>query len=184
MPDEPEVIDESGREARIRGALERYERPLVRFARRLVGDGEAARDIAQDCFLRLCQQARTPEPGRLAPWLFTVCRNRAIDHLRRTGRMPHVNGTAILDLEPDSAAGPGPARAASDADERSRILGLVAGLPARQQELLRLKFEDGLTYREIARITGLSVSNVGFTLHTALKTLRARAGRTTERSPR
>jgi len=42
--------------------------------------------------------------------------------------------------------------------------------------VLRLKFQEGLSYREIAAITDVSVSNVGFLLHTALKTLRGRLG--------
>ena len=72
MPRRPEAQERTGREARIRSALERFERPLVRFAHRLVGDGDIARDIAQDCFLRLCQQTTPPDGDRLAPWLFTV----------------------------------------------------------------------------------------------------------------
>ncbi len=188
MPKGPEAVTQGGREARIRSALARYERPLVRFARRLVGDQEAARDIAQDCFLRLCQQATQPEDGHLAPWLFTVCRRRAIDHLRKNGRMPNLNGTAFLELAPEAVEAPSPAHAAAEGDEAARIQAFVAELAPRQQELLRLKFQDGLSYREIAEITELSVSNVGFILHTALKALRVRAARTpskaTERSPR
>lgn len=182
MPRRPETQERTGREAHLQSALERFERPLVRFAQRLVGDGEAARDIAQDCFLRLCQQQTPPEGAHLAGWLFTVCRNRSVDHLRKNGRIAPMNGTALLDLETNASDAKTPARLAADGDERARVLAWVAELPPRKQELLRLKFQDGLSYREIAEITGLSVSNVGFTLHTALKTLRARAGRPTERT--
>lgn len=184
MQERPE--EANVRESRIHAALTRYERPLVRFARRLVGDAELARDIAQDCFLRLCQQATAPDEGRLAPWLFTVCRNRAIDHLRKNGRMPQIDGTHILDLPPEPT--PTPAEAAQQEDESARLQNLVAGLPPRQQEILRLKFQDDLSYKEIAEIAEVSVSNVGFILHTALKALRQRAQRTpsssTERSTR
>ena len=68
-------------------ALDSFERPLVRYARRLVGDAEAARDIAQDCFLKLCRQRQGSVEGHLREWLFTVCRYRCIDHLRKSGRM-------------------------------------------------------------------------------------------------
>ena len=47
-------------------------------------------------------------------------------------------------------------------------------LPANQQEVIRLKFQNDLSYREISRITKLSESNVGFLIHTGLKTLRHR----------
>ncbi len=167
---------EAPRRELIRTALQRFEGPLVRFARRLVGNDELARDIAQDCFLRLCQQRELPPEARLAPWLFTVCRNRSIDHLRKNGRMPHVNGTAILELAPESEA-TSTHRAVERGDEAAHIQTLLADLSARQQELVRLKFQDALSYREIAELTGLSVSNVGFILHTALKALRARATR-------
>jgi RNA polymerase sigma-70 factor (ECF subfamily) len=48
-------------------------------------------------------------------------------------------------------------------------------LPANQQEVIRLKFQGDLSYLEISRITSLSVSNVGFLIHTGLKTIREKA---------
>ena len=51
---------------------------------------------------------------------------------------------------------------------------LLDGLPHRQQEVIRLKVEGGLSYREISELTGLSVSNVGYLLHTGLKSIRTR----------
>ncbi len=53
-----------------------------------------------------------------------------------------------------------------------QILQLVDRLPPNQQEVVRLKFQSGLSYREIAAVTELSVSNVGYLIHTAVKTLR------------
>ena len=50
----------------------------------------------------------------------------------------------------------------------------MRGLPNNQQEVVRLKFQNGMSYKEIAAVTELSVSNVGFLLHTALDTLRTR----------
>lgn len=54
----------------------------------------------------------------------------------------------------------------------SQLLLLLERLPTNQQEVIRLKFQGGLKYREIAEVTGLSVSNVGVLLHTGLKRLR------------
>jgi RNA polymerase sigma-70 factor (ECF subfamily) len=67
-----------------------------------------------------------------------------------------------------------PAGAAETRDEASRALRLLADLPENQREVLDLKFRHGLMYREIADVTGLSAGNVGFLIHTGLKTLRAR----------
>jgi RNA polymerase sigma factor (sigma-70 family) len=70
----------------IEQALERYERPLVGYALRLVGDPDAARDVVQDTFLRLCKADRRKVEQGLAAWLYTVCRNRALDLMRREKR--------------------------------------------------------------------------------------------------
>ncbi|MHC5024337.1 MAG: sigma-70 family RNA polymerase sigma factor, partial [Planctomycetota bacterium] len=55
------------------------------------------------------------------------------------------------------------------------ILALVAELPGRQQEVLRLKFQAGLSYREIATVLDLTVSHVGVLIHNAIKAVRERA---------
>ena len=59
-------------------------------------------------------------------------------------------------------------------DSARQIQQLVAHLPANQQEVIRLKVEGGLSYREISDLTGLSISNVGYLLHTGLKSIRTR----------
>ena len=64
----------------IRGALERYESPLLRYACRLTGNLEQARDVVQDSFVRLCRADRSKVEDHLAAWLFTVCRRRALEH--------------------------------------------------------------------------------------------------------
>jgi RNA polymerase sigma-70 factor (ECF subfamily) len=53
-------------------------------------------------------------------------------------------------------------------------MGLLGRLPENQGEVLRLRFQHQLTYKQIADVTGLSVSNVGFLIHTGLKSLRER----------
>ncbi len=70
----------------------------------------------------------------------------------------------------DSTASP--AAELEEKDDTSRLRGLVKSLPERQRELVRLKFEAGLSYRDIAAATGLTVSNVGTLLHHAVQSLR------------
>ena len=58
-------------------------------------------------------------------------------------------------------------------DEKIKILySLIQELPARQKEVMRLKFQSNLSYKEIAEAVGISISNVGFVVHSALKKLR------------
>ena len=57
-------------------------------------------------------------------------------------------------------------------DDFGQVLQLLDRLPANQQEVVRLKFQEEMSYKAIAAITGLSVSNVGYLLHMAVKALR------------
>jgi len=154
----------------IARALRQYEQPLVRYAHRLLHDADAARDVVQDCFVRLCRERPESLNGRLKEWLFVVCRNRSIDLLRNAGRMEE------LELDPPAPAAD-PARRLEAHEANGTLRENLERLPAREQELLHLKFAEGLRYKEIASITGLSVSNVGFLLHRALQTLRGRMAR-------
>jgi RNA polymerase sigma-70 factor (ECF subfamily) len=155
----------------IRGAVREFEQPLLRYAARLVGNLERARDVVQDTFLRLCAQKRADIDGRLAEWLFTVCRNRALDVQRKERRMSVITDQqAATRVSPD----PAPPDVLELKDSASAVLRVLGTLPANQQEVLRLKFQNGLSYREISRVTNLSVSNVGFLIHTGLKSLRAK----------
>jgi len=163
------------RKAWLAAALDKYEGPLLRYAQRRVGDLETARDIVQDCFLRLCKQTRGDVDDHLAQWLYTVCRNRSIDHLRKDGRM-HTLDDTTLHTKPSTDAPP--SHVAEAADQRTHLMACIDRLSPRQQEMVRLKFQDGLSYREIAVVTRASVGNVGFILHTAVKALRAQMGET------
>ena len=71
-----------------------------------------------------------------------------------------------------TAAEPRPGRALEEAETHAALLRLIDRLPANQQEVVRLKFQNGFSYKEISRITELSVSNVGFLIHTAVTRLR------------
>ena len=148
-------------------ALERYERPLISYARTITSDLEAARDAVQETFLRLSRQDVKALEPRLAPWLYFVCRNCALDHVRKILRFP----TDPIDEE-FPAQNADPAVEAALAEEDERLQWMIAQLPRQQRELVHLKFEAGLTYKEIAETMRMSVSSVGVQLHSALQTLR------------
>ncbi len=67
---------------------------------------------------------------------------------------------------------PDPSELAERRDATARVVDLLETLPASQREVIRLKFQNGFSYQEISRISGYSVSNVGYLIHTGLKTLR------------
>ncbi len=165
MTGKPNEVDA----AWVRSAVERFEGPLTLYASRMLGDAEAARDVVQDTFLRLCGQSREELDGRLAEWLFTVCRNRALDVLRKESRMTQLSDEQVqIRTSPD----PDPAELVEARESTAQVLGLLEALPKNQREVIRLKFQNGFSYQEIARISGHSVGNVGYLIHVGLKTIR------------
>ena len=163
----------------IAAALEEYERPLTRYAAHILGDVERAREVVQDTFLKLCLQNRSRLGDHLAQWLYSVCRNRALDVLKKEKRMTGLSD-AQLDLP---ARGPGILSVMEREEQVSDVMNILGTLPANQQEVIRLKFQGDLGYLQISEITKLSVSNVGFLIHTGLKTIRekSQSGRQTQR---
>jgi RNA polymerase sigma-70 factor (ECF subfamily) len=156
----------------IRQSLTTYESPLLRYALRLCnGDMERARDAVQDTFLRLCRQERTDIDDHLAPWLYTVCRNRILELRRKEGRMSPLSDERLAVTEADIGD---PATEAEKQDTLNTVTDLLGTLPPRQQEVIRLKFQNELSYKQISSITKLSVSNVGYLIHTGIRTLRQR----------
>jgi RNA polymerase sigma-70 factor (ECF subfamily) len=146
--------------------------PLVHYVQRLVGNSETARDVVQDAFVKLCRQPPERLGTSVTAWLYKVCRNRAIDLIRKERHVSPIEPTTQIAATTQSD----PAELAQRRDSARHILGLLAHLPENQQEVVRLKLGHGLSYREIGDVTGLSVSNVGFLLHHALRRLRAELG--------
>ena len=153
----------------IEWALKEYERPLIGYAQGFVHDWERARDVVQDTFIRLCQQDMAKVRDGLKTWLFTVCRNRALDVLRKDSRLVEMDEKKLLTI-------PGNTVSAADMLEKEelqeRLEGYLKRLTPNQREVIVLKFQQGLSYEEISQVTGLSNGNVGFLLHHALKRLR------------
>ncbi len=100
-------------------------------------------------------------------WLFSIAQNLAIDHLRQRRR--HVS----LDAASEVVAEVTPESEAQRASDLARLAHLTKDLPERDRELIALKYGAGLNNREIARLTGLSESNVGTILHRSVQALRS-----------
>lgn len=155
----------------IPSVLEEYERPLTRYAAHITGDPERAREVVQDTFLKLCSQKPAQIRNHLAQWLYTVCRNRALDVHRKERRM---TGISDAQLALQTHSGPAVSASLEKEEQLADVLNVLSTLPANQQEVIRLKFQSDLSYSEISQITNLSVSNVGFLIHAGLKTIRDR----------
>src|SRR5947209_1136770 len=154
--------------------LQRFEIPLLQYAVRITGDRERARDVVQETFVKFQRNGALNREDEPATWLFTVCRNRALNVCRKEKRITYLDEDI---LEKWEGLEPAPYERLEKIEARGFLLRIVETLPPRQQEVLQLKFENDLSYREISEITNLSVSNVGVLIHTALKTLRRHFGR-------
>ncbi len=150
-------------------AMADFESPLLGYATTILHDFDRARDVVQDTFIRLCQQDIHKVRDSLKSWLFTVCRNRALDLLRKDKNIQPLDEVrwqhlAVSDLQPDQQ---------TEQDERlAEVMKHLGRLSSNQREVILLKFQQGLSYQEISQLTGLSAGNIGFLIHTGLKRLR------------
>lgn len=157
------------REKFIEQAIVDFESPLIVYASTILNDLDLARDVVQDTFIRLCQQDPAKVQANLKSWLFTVCRNRALDVLRKDKRTEPIE-----EIRWKKVAGPGlqPDEQAQQKERLTRLHAYLDRLTANQREVIILKFQQDLDYQEIQKITGLSTGNIGFLIHTGLKRLR------------
>ncbi len=147
------------------------ELPLMGYATHLLGDRDRASDVVQDAFVRLCKQPRKEVQECVRQWLFRVCRNRALDIMKKESRMKTLDDHSAT-RQPSRDGDP--SAIAERAERHDRAQSLLETLPKKQREVIRLKIHGGLSYREISEITGLSVGNVGYILSTGLKFVRTR----------
>jgi RNA polymerase sigma factor (sigma-70 family) len=158
---------------RLRTLMQRFEIPLLQFATRITGDRERARDVVQETFMKYQRNGVSSHEKEAATWLFTVCRNGALNVCRKEKRMTYT-GEELIEKAKDRE--PMPFEQLEQKEASAFLLRIVATLPERQQEVLQLKFQNDLSYQQIAEITKTTANNVGVLIHTALKTLRQRYG--------
>src|ERR1044071_5006726 len=95
--------------ARIDGAqmgeiLKRFERPLLQYATRILGDSDRARDVVQETFVKLQNEKRQQLDDAPAKWLFTVCRNSALNIGRKEKRMTYLDQELLETRESEQPA--------------------------------------------------------------------------------
>jgi RNA polymerase sigma factor (sigma-70 family) len=163
----------AGQEDAFGAIHDRYRPALVAFARRmLVGSGHDAEDVVQDAFLRAHAALRaTDRPMALRAWLYTVVRNRALDHLRLAGGRT----TALEDGPPLVAPGADPAARALAREELRRVVADIGRLPERQRLALVGRELEGASHAELADRLDTSVQGTKSLLIRARGHLRADA---------
>jgi RNA polymerase sigma factor (sigma-70 family) len=134
----------------------------------LLRDQSAAEDVTELAFERAYRRRRTfdRQRGEERAWLFGIARNAALDELRRRRRL------ATLIADPEDPAAEPPDDGAEVALARTMVRQALARLPARDREIVALKFHGGLSNAELARVLGVSESNAGTLLHRTMEKLR------------
>lgn len=162
----------SKKELWLSDCLDKNEKALVRYAYSLLKDIETARDIVQESFLKLWQQDPKELQGHETEWLFTVCRNRAYDHLRKK-QHKHISDNELNTEIADQAISAEDSLVAHT--DEQQLESLLKNLSEAQKEVLHLKFQEGLSYKEISKITGMSVNHVGVFIHNTVQALKNKA---------
>ena len=148
----------------LRQVFDAEESVLLRYAHGLVGQRETAEDIVQDAFLKL--HAHWEEVTHPRAWLFRCTRNLALSHIR-----DHKRETPMDTGREWESSSPDPEQALGKLEAIGTLQLLIAELHEDDRALISLKYHDGLKYDQISQRTGLSVGNVGYKLHHALKNL-------------
>ena len=148
------------------------EEPLLRYAWRFLQDSEAAQDVVQEAFMKLHDQFSTMKTPK--SWLYRTVHNMALNHLRKGKRI------ILLEFgedEPEKVSAVDSKPLPDEYIERMEAIGqtrlCIQELDDRARELIRLKFEEELSYKEMAARLDISVGNVGFILSTTLKRIAA-----------
>jgi RNA polymerase sigma-70 factor, ECF subfamily len=144
-----------------------YGRTVFAYLLRTIRDHAAAEDVHQQVFIDIWQRGPTYEPGRgrLFAWIMTIARSRAIDQLRKRIPEPRDPAVAAETARPQ-------ADETERAIERWRVAHMLRRIPPDEATMLRLRFYEGLSQREIAERTGVPLGTVKMRMVQALERLR------------
>jgi len=162
------ILDvQHGKPESFRRLIERYQRPVFQMIFNLVHDSHAAEDISQDVFIAAYRKISSFDPGRsrFATWLFTIARNKSINHLRRKRVISsRVQEEAAVDTDP--------CQLACKEELFQKLDDCLRQLPPRQQRVFVLAEFENLPYEEIAQIECVSIGTVKSRIHRAKQKLR------------
>lgn len=165
---------QAGDEDAFARLLDRFGPRTLRYLERLVGD--EAEDVHQEVWLAVYRRiGQLATPAAFVTWLFSVTRHRAVDHLRRRRRarelVDYVAAESIVHDEPAMNEVEAALRG-HDRDDAMELPAAIAALPPVHREVLLLRYQEELSYEEMAAVIGCSIGTVKSRLHHAKRRLR------------
>lgn len=142
---------------------------IYNYFRYRVGNDSVAEDLTASTFEKAWRARKSYNQHRAAliTWLYTIARNTMVDHFRKESKSKQV------ELEEDIQDGRDTPEEQAIAQQTLRhLVSLLAEFPLRERDLIAMKYGAGLNNRQIARLTGLSDSNVGTIVHRTVSKLR------------
>jgi RNA polymerase sigma-70 factor (ECF subfamily) len=165
----------NGDQAAFTALVRRYERPIMHFCARMMGNAADAEDVAQECFLALHRSLERIEPrARFSTLLFGIARNLTLNHLRDGRRRGRHMSRPMDGLETEPASGDRPDHRAQAAEIGAVLAGAMDALAPEHREVLVLRELNQLDYEAIAEIVGCPIGTVRSRLARAREALRVR----------
>ena len=160
--------------------VDKYKQPVLNVAARMLRDLTEAEDVAQNVFVQVHKSAhRYQVSSKFSTWLFTIVRNLCLNEIRRRSRHPAESLEAphpehedqpLHQFEDKATASPPDRLLLGELDQK--IAQALAGLPENQRLALILCRQEELSYEDIARVLGCSVSATKSLIHRARETLK------------
>ncbi len=150
--------------------MEQYQSALLRYATRVLNNEDAAQDVVQEAFIRLHgnMEKITARGVQLKGWLFRTTHNAAVDYIRKESRRRNLHQKQSKQAEPF----------ATDSDEQRNsderhalVMQHLNVLKPKEREVLVLRLQEEMSYKEIAAVLKRSEGYVGTLIHTATKKL-------------
>jgi RNA polymerase sigma-70 factor, ECF subfamily len=162
--------------------VERYQRPILNLIYRMLGDPAEAEDLAQNTFVQVFRSAhRYRDAAKFSTWLYTIARNLCLNELRRRARHPADSLDATFPDSEDQPQRPlpdnkeaSPPEALLHRELEAKIQEALDALPPNQRLAVLLCRQDDLSYEDIARVVGCSLSATKSLIHRGRETLKQR----------
>ena len=165
----------AGDSAALGALYDRFGRLVFSLAFQITGDSGSAEEITQEVFLQIWNKASTyqTDQGKVATWVTSVARHKAIDALRRKGARPEGHQMEFADGEEPDLVDPAGVEEQVELSQRSLVIRrAIAQLPLEQRQALTLAYFKGMTHQEVAEITGEPLGTIKTRIRLAMLKLR------------